>query len=107
MTTDGHQRDQCERRVRSVPTTNATYAVSTTKIEGLLPCSTARSTAPFSARHAADAATAAAAPASPAAAALRASRQSRRMSTTRAMTARTNQATPDTTSAPNDSQPGM
>jgi hypothetical protein len=70
----GHQRDQCERRARSVPTTNATNAVSTTKIEGLLPCSTACSTAPCSVRQTAVAMMAATAPADPAAAAFRASR---------------------------------
>ena len=70
----GHQRDQCERRARSVLTTNATNAVSTTKIEGLLPCSTACSTGPCSARQTADAMMAPAAPANPAATAFRASR---------------------------------
>jgi len=90
-----------------VPTTNATNAVSTTNIEGLLPCSTARSIAPFSARQTADAAMAAAAPANPATAALRASCHWLRTITTTATTARTKHATPDTTSAADDSQPGM
>ena len=70
----GHQRDQCESRDRSVPTTNATNAVSTTNVDGLLPCRTARCTASCSARQTTDAMTAAAAPASPAATAFRASR---------------------------------
>ncbi len=70
----GHQRDQCERRARSVPTTNATNAVSTTNSEGLPPCSTECSTAPCPTRQTADAMMAAAAPASPAATAFRASR---------------------------------
>ena len=70
----GHQRCQCESRDRSVPTTNATNAVSTMKIDGLLPCSTARSTVAFSTRQMTVAMTAAAAPASPAATAFSASR---------------------------------
>ena len=66
----------CQRdsRDKSVPTTNATNAVSTTNIDGLLPCSTARSTVAFSTRQMTVAITAAAAPASPAATALSASR---------------------------------
>ena len=66
----GHQRCQRESRDRSVPTTNATNAVSTIKIDGLLPCSTARSTVAFSIRQMTVAMTAAEAPASPAATAL-------------------------------------
>jgi hypothetical protein len=70
----GHQCDQRERLARSVPTANATNAVSTTNIEGLLWCSTACSTAPPSTRQTIDATMAAAAPVSPAAAAFRTSR---------------------------------
>ena len=102
-----HQRFQRERRARSVPTTNATNAVSTTNIEGLLPCSTACSIAPCPARQTTDAMMAVAAPASPAAAAFRASRHCLRTSTTSATMARTKQATPATTAAAGGSQLGM
>lgn len=103
----GHQRDQCERRVRSVPTANATSAVSATNVEGLLPCSTACSTAPCCVRQMTTVIVAAPAPASPAAMAFLALRQSERSSTTSAMIDRTKQATPETTAAADDSQRGM
>ena len=96
----GHHRDQCERRDRSVPTTNATNAVSTTNVAGLLPCRIACCSAACSARQTADATMAVAAPARPAVAAFRTSRQwLLRASTTRAATARAKQATPAPTAA--------
>ena len=103
----GHHRDQCESRDRSVPTTNATNAVSTTNIDGLLPCSTACCTVACSIRQTADAMMAAAAPASPATTAFSASRHWLRTSTTSDATARTKQATPATTAAAYASQRGM
>ena len=72
--TRGHHCFQCESRDRSVPTTKATSAVSTTNVDGLLPCSTARSTVAFSIRQMTVATTAAAAPTAPAVTAFSASR---------------------------------
>ena len=102
-----HHRDQRDRRLRSLPTRNATNAVLTTNMLGFLPWITACATAPPSVRQMVHATVAAAAAVSAATPALSASRHWLRTRMTSTRIANRKQPMPAATAASDDSQRGM